>query len=189
MHIHVQLPGLWHRNFALSPTCDQAPLLCLRLLYTPHLFPVHVQAVHLPGSTSLQSLISDGFVFQNPTVQRPMAWTCAYSQGRDLLTNGRVPQKMFMRSCSARGSEIMTNDNTQLAPSSTTPCHLCPNTRKRGCCLGSTFACGEVCGLYQMYPKQGNCFSPCGTWTPQSLLPAPGDSSYFLTKALPGTEL
>ena len=44
-------------------------------------------------------------------------------------------------------------------------------------------------GLYQMHSKQGNHFSPCGSWTPQTLLPAPWDSPYFLTRELPGTDL
>ena len=48
---------------------------------------------------------------------------------------------------------------------------------------------GRPYGLYQMHSKQGNCFSPCGTWTPQTMLSAPGDSPYFLTRILPGTEL
>ena len=44
-------------------------------------------------------------------------------------------------------------------------------------------------GLYQMLSKQGNHFSLCGTWTPQTPMPASGDSPYFLTRAPPGTEL
>ena len=35
----IQLLSLWHRNFVLLPTCSQAPLLCLRLPSTPHLYP------------------------------------------------------------------------------------------------------------------------------------------------------
>ena len=68
----IQLPSLWHRNFALSPTFDQISLLCLRPPSTPLLHPVRVQAVHLPGSTSLQSFISDGAVLQNPMLLRPL---------------------------------------------------------------------------------------------------------------------
>ena len=53
----------------LSGTCDQSPFLCPKPPSTPHL---HVQAVHLSGGTSCQCFISDGVVFQNPTLQRPL---------------------------------------------------------------------------------------------------------------------
>ena len=59
----IQLPCLCHWHFTLSLTCDEAPLLCLRPLFTPNLYPVHVQAVCLPVSTSLKSFISNGVVF------------------------------------------------------------------------------------------------------------------------------
>ena len=72
----TQLPSLWHGHFVLSLTHDQAPLLCLRPLSTPCLYPVYVQAVCLPGGTSLQSFSSDGVLFQNCTLQRPLQlWT------------------------------------------------------------------------------------------------------------------
>ena len=66
----TQLLSLWCRSFGLSLTHNQAPLLCHRLPSTTSLYPVHVQAIRLPVSTSLQSFISDGVVFQNPTLQR-----------------------------------------------------------------------------------------------------------------------
>ena len=68
----TQLPSLWHRNFAWSLMGDQASLLCLRPLSSPCLYPVHVQGVLLPGSTSLLSFISDGDVFPNPSFQRTL---------------------------------------------------------------------------------------------------------------------
>ena len=74
---------LWRRNFMLSLTRDQAPLLCLKPPSTPSLYPVHVQPVHLPVGTPFQSFISDGVVFQNLTLQRP-AWTHVDSLGEGL---------------------------------------------------------------------------------------------------------
>ena len=40
---------------------------------------------------------------------------------------------------------------------------------------------GRLYGLYQMHSMQGNYFSLCGTWTPQTMLPASGDSPSLLT--------
>ena len=51
------------------------------------------------------------------------------------------------------------------------------------------FAHGEAYGLYQVHSNQENHFSPGGTWTPQTMLPAPGDSPDLLTRAPPSTEL
>ena len=69
----TQLPGLWHRSFVLSWTHSQVLLLCLRPpSIPPPLYPVCVQDVSLPGVTSLQIFISNGVVFQNPTLQRPL---------------------------------------------------------------------------------------------------------------------
>ena len=74
-----------------SQTHDQSPLLCLRLPSTPCLYPVCVQAAHLLGSASLQSFISDGAVFQNPTLQRPLQLGPALNFcGRVSLSNGWV---------------------------------------------------------------------------------------------------
>ena len=103
----TQLPGVWHWNFALSPTHSQAPLLCLRLLSSPGLYPVHVQAVNQPGGTSLWSFISDGAVFQNPSLQRtlwlgpmPTPW------GRVSLRSGWVPACPRKCSCHHAVAEV-----------------------------------------------------------------------------------
>ena len=55
--------------------------------------------------------------------------------------------------------------------------------------LLGTFPVGRLYSLYQMHSMQGGCFSSCGIWTPQTPLSAPGDLPYFLTRALPSTEL
>lgn len=68
----TQLCSLWHRNFMLSPTRNQIPLLCLGPPSTPLLYTVHVQAICPPGGTALQGFISHGVVFQNSTFQRPL---------------------------------------------------------------------------------------------------------------------
>ena len=103
----TQLLILWHRNFTLSPTWYQAPLLCLRLPSTPWLCPVCVQAVCLPGSTSLQSFISDWVVFQSPTLQRPLRLGPTLTiWGRVLLSNGQVPASPGKRSCDGAVAEV-----------------------------------------------------------------------------------
>ena len=102
-----------------------------------------------------------------------------------------MPQKTFMGSHSCRGSEVMANHSTQLAPGFTALWHLCANISKCGCSLGSTgpLPVERPYDLYQMHSKQGNNFSLFDTWTPQILLPAPGDSPCFLTRASPGIGL
>ena len=87
----TQLPNFWHRNSALSPTCNQAPLLCLRLLPPSCFYTVPVQAISLTGSTSILNFNSDGAAFPNPSLLRtlwlgptPTLW------GRVLLSNGWV---------------------------------------------------------------------------------------------------
>ena len=69
-------PHLWHRNIAISPTDNQAPLHCLQLLSTPcfYTIPVHIQAISLPGSTSLPTFILDGAVFPTPSFLTPCGW-------------------------------------------------------------------------------------------------------------------
>ena len=145
---------------------------------------------HLP----LKFYLRWGCVSKPLTSENPVAWTHANSLGKGLTEKwlgASLPQKMFMPSCSGRGSEITANHNTQLVPGFTALWHLCPNTSKCGCSRGSacTFACAEAIGPLPNALQAGNCFSPCGTRTPHTPLPAPGDSPFFLTRAPPGTEL
>ena len=113
-------------------------------------------------------------LFQNPTLQIPLwlgpvwtLWGRGESLGEQRLSAG-LTQKMFVWWHSSRGSEIMANHNTQLAPGFAALWRLCPNTSKCGCSPGSTgtTACGETYGLYQMHSEQENHFSPYGTRTP-----------------------
>ena len=85
----------------------------------------------------------------------------------------------------------MANHNIQSASGFTTLWHLCPNTSKHGCSLGSTgtFACGDAVWPLPNALKAGRLLLPCGTRTPQTPLPAPGHSPRFLTGAPSGTEL
>ena len=115
----TQLPSLWHRNFELSPTCDQALLFSLRYTSTPCFYPVHAQAVCLPGSTSHQSFISDGVLFQNPTLgPMPTLW------GMVLLSNGWVLVSPRKCSCNhaveevQRVWQITTHSWCQVSPQS-----------------------------------------------------------------------
>ena len=83
------------------------------------------------------------------TSETSVAWTCTDSLGDGLTEQwlrASLPQKMFTQLFSGRGSEIMANHNTQLVPGFTALGHLCPNTNKRGCSIGSpgTFACEEA---------------------------------------------
>ena len=142
-NVFTQVPSLWHGNTALSTTSIQAPLFCLQFPSTPCFYNVHVQAVSLPGSTSLLNFISNGAVFPNPSLLKalwrgpaPTLW------GRVLLSNGQVPacpwgtfvrshhykaqrlwlgaslpQKNFVWLCSSRGSGTMVNHNQcQVSP-------------------------------------------------------------------------
>ena len=91
---------------------------------------------------------------------------------------------MFVRLHSGRGSETVVNHNTELIPGFTTLWHLCPYTSKHGVSLGSTetFACGEAVWPLPNALQAGELLLPCGTWTPQTPLPPPGDSPYFHIK-------
>ena len=97
-----------------------------------------------------------------------MAWTLANSLGEGLTEQWlgtSLPQKTFMRLHRSRGSEIMANHNTQLAPGFTTLSHLCSSTSKCDCSLESPgIFVGRLYSLYHMPSNQGNRFSPCGTW-------------------------
>lgn len=133
----------------LSSTHDQAPLLWLRLLSTPCLHPICVQAIRLLDSTSLQSSISDSAMFQNPYFIDPCGWTTANSLGEDSAEQcpgAGLPQKTFVQSHSGRGLEIMTNHNAEPPPGFNTLWCLCLNNSKCGCSWGSagTFAWGEA---------------------------------------------
>ena len=84
----------------------------------------------------------------------------------------------------------MANHNTQQAPGFTALSYVVPipaNVTDLQDLLGF-LPVGRMYGLYQMHSKQGNCFSLCGTWTPQTLFSDPGDLPCFLTRAPTGTE-
>lgn len=178
-----------------SLTCHQAPLLCLRPPSTSHLYPVCVQAIHLPGGTSLQSFISDGVVFQIPNFQRSL-WLGPKTTlwGRVLLSGGWVlayPRK-HLCDCTAvkvqKLQQITTYTRHQLSTHSGVFVPIPANIATLLDPLAPLLV-GRPYGVYQMPFEQGTCFSPCGTWTPQTPLSAPGDQPYFLTRAWPGTEL
>ena len=111
---------------------------------------------------------------------------------------GRVPACPRIHSCGRTVSavqrlwHITTNSPCQVSPHSVAffpILWLSLAALWSGCSLESsgTFAwVGRPYGLYQMPSKQRNHISLCGLWTPQTLLPAPGD--LFLTTALPGIE-
>ena len=190
-----QLPSHWHRNSALSPTRNHAPLLCLRPPSTPCLYPVYVQAVlgQLPGGTSLQSFISGGV--QNPTLQKPLQLGFLPTLWRRVsLSNGWVPACPRKHSCSHVATDdhrlwqITTHSLCQVLKH---PCVFVLIPRDMAALQGplGPLPARRPYGLYQMHFKQGNCFSPCGTRIPQTLLPSRGDSPYFLPTTLPGTEL
>ena len=69
-----QLPRFRQRNSEHSSTSSQAPLLCLWLPSTPHFYVVRVQAVSLPGGTSLLNYMSFGTIFKFLTSESPAAW-------------------------------------------------------------------------------------------------------------------
>ena len=81
----TQLPHLCHGNFKLSLTCDQGPPLCLRLLSTPPLCPVHVQALCLPGGTPPPEFyLRWSYVSKFHTSETPGAWAHSDSLGEGL---------------------------------------------------------------------------------------------------------
>ena len=55
---------------------NQALLLCLWLLSTPHFYTVLIQAVNLTCSTSLPNFIPGGAVSKPLTSEGPAAWIC-----------------------------------------------------------------------------------------------------------------
>ena len=112
----TQFSSLWHRNFVFSPARNQA-LLSLSQAST-HSPPLScVQGIHLLGGTSLQSFISDGVVFQNPTLQRPLRLghtPTPWGRGglMEQWPDASLTQKTFMRSCSGRGSDYGKSQHT-----------------------------------------------------------------------------
>ena len=127
--------------FSLISNC--APVLCLQLSSTPRFCTVCDQA---PGSTSLQSFVSDAAVFPGPLfwkdcvfdpfcpsvggshrlmAERAMA-ECQLHPGTPsgpcccccprLRPGASPPQKKFARWCSSSVSGIMENHHTHLAP-------------------------------------------------------------------------
>ena len=136
--------------------------------------------------------ISDGVVFS--TLQRPLWLGPALSLGRVSLSNGWV--QACSRKCSCnhivaevqRLWQIITQSWCQISPHSGTFVPIQADMAALQGLLGPLPVGRPYC-LYQMHSKQWNHFSPCGTWAPQTLLPAFGDSTCFLTRALPGTEL
>ena len=112
-----------------SPISSGAPILCLRLPSTPHLYTVRDQA---PGSTSLLSFISDVAVFLNPLFLRDCGFDpfcpsvdglteqwpgasctqensqdCAAADAQRLWPGASLPQKKLVRQCSSSVSGIM----------------------------------------------------------------------------------
>ena len=81
-----------------------------------------------------------GCVSKPLTSENPVAWIQSNPLGQGLVEQwpgAGLPQRTFMQLCSGRGSEIMAIHNTQMAPGFSTLWHLCSNTNKHGCCLGS----------------------------------------------------
>ena len=101
----------------------------------------------------------------------------AVAEVQRLWPGACLPQEKFMRSCSSRGSEIMAKHNTEAATGFTALWHLCSNASKCAVLWGplGPLPVGRLHSLYQMTSYHGNHFSPCGLWTPQTSLPAPGD--------------
>ena len=78
----THFPTLWHRNFALSLTHNQAPFLCLRPLSTARLNPVRVQPFTYQVAPSPRVLSQMGLCFQNPHFRDPFGLdSCGFSGG------------------------------------------------------------------------------------------------------------
>ena len=85
----------------------------------PCLYPVHFQAIRPPGGTSLQSFISLGIVFQNPTLQRPL-WlgpTPTFWE-RVSLSNGWMPAFPRKRLCDRIAAEFQGLQQSKITASS-----------------------------------------------------------------------
>lgn len=127
------------------PTHDQASLLCLRPPSVPCLYPVHVHAVCLPGGTFLQSFISDGAVFQKPTLQRPVL--ILWGGSCPAMTRCRpVPENVCMITQQQRLCVYGKSQTHNWCQVLLTFSIFFPVSVNIGCSLGSarTFACGEA---------------------------------------------
>ena len=163
----TQLPSLWHRNFSFSGTRDQAPFLCLRPLSAPTIYSVCVQAVRLPGSTSLQSFISAEVVFQHPTLQRPLRVGSTLTPwGRVSPSNGQVPACPRRRSGDCTVAEVQrlwqttTHGRCQVSSHSGVFVPVPADVTALQGPLG-LLPVGRPYGLYHMLSERGNRFCPC----------------------------
>ena len=133
---------------------------------------VSVSAVCLPSSTSLQCFISDGVVFQNLTLQRPL-WLGRLPTlwWRVLLSTGQVPACPRKSSCDRAMAEVQrlwqitTHSWPQVSLHYGIFVPVPANVASLWGPLGP-FPLGRPYGFYQILSNQGNHFSPCGTQTP-----------------------
>ena len=189
----TQLPPLWRRNFLLSWTGDQAPLLCLRPLSPPHLYLSTSKLSACQAATPSRVLSRMG-LFQNPTLRRPLQLGPVPTLlGRVSLSKGRCLAGPRKRSCDCAAGEVQTTANHNTRPPRVSPHSgiLLPIPANESALQGplGPLPMGRPYGLYQMHSKRGNRFTPCRPWTPQTPLPAPGHSPRFPTRAPSGTEL
>ena len=133
-------------------------------------------------------------MFQNPIPETPVGWTWANFLEDGLAENGWVlacPRKL---SCDRAAAEVQrlwqipTHSQRQVLLHSGVTVPIPANMAVLQGPLGP-LPVGGPYGLYQMHFKQGNYFSPCGTQTPQTPLPAPGELPCFLTREPSGIEL
>ena len=186
-----------------SSTLHQAALLCLQLLSSPHFYTATKLSVCL--AAPLPNFISDGAVFPIPSLMRALLlgpvltlWGGSYQAmaGACFSTGTRVnvPQQRprdyiwvlacpRKRSCDHAAPEVQrlwkitTHNWCQTSPH---PSVLAPTqqTWMFSGVLWDLFLWGGCMASTKCPPKQGNCLSPCGRRTPQTLLSAPGDSPF-----------
>ena len=97
----TQLPSVSYQNSVLSPTCNQARLLCLWLPSTTCFYTVCDKAIRLPGGTSILSFISVA-VFPNPSLLRDCSFDSYHPLGEGLAEQwpgAGLSPGMFMRLC------------------------------------------------------------------------------------------
>ena len=169
----------------LSPTSNQALLLCLQLLSTHCFYTVPDQAIRLPGSTSLLGLISDAVVFPNLSLLRDCGFDplrpseggphqamaecwphpgtfagpccCQCTESR---SDASPPQKKFTQLCCSSISGIMVSHNTHLALGF--PLNVLVPVPVNVVVLWGLLgplAVGRLHSLYQMSSQQGNHLS------------------------------